>query len=587
MLFMTTTVLWVSLSAVEVTAQNTPQHGTDHENENVNVDENDDHVDDAGCKGGTCPTPTGMYGDNPYRTKDESFCGLWMGPSPIKNEEEHGFGLGLFTGIPIPMGKTIEQTFFGHGEILLAIYASDSIYNSHPPLREYIWDEDNIPEIAVEYPDLMTGLFVPGLASLAPCTSQNYNLKLAGHGTDADKARWSATSDDGGVHRSTHPQAGAFSYRHNVTYVAVRDIAPGEELTVECSDSNFDGGAYYLSRYSPDDNSNVVCLDQNLRVETSSPLTDARGLGVFAKRPLSSGTVLTSTPLVPIHRLEMDIHDDDIGDKQLMLNYVYGHPESDLLLLPNGPIVNYINHHPTHPNAQIQWHTLREGHTKEATGGNGANDGIGLIDRRQEYHHPELLSIPAELVAKIHGKGLFMDIVATRDLAEGEEIFLDYGKDWQQAWHRHKVNFETHVRPKLPDDDVNYQSAERIVASRMDGTPWKTPLEETLDPYPSNVETFCFYEQHDDDDSDNNNKSDSERKNRVASHGWRKFSWNDHPSHPCFRPCTVTERLDGGSDGGAEPTYTVEMYKVDNPRVMYYCTIGYVLHRFLELYQFY
>jgi hypothetical protein len=182
----------------------------------------DDEVDANGCKGGTCPSPAASYSSNP------NGCGLWMGPSPIKSEEEHGFGLGLFTGVAIPKGRTVEETFFGHGEVLLAIYGSDSIYDEHPPLREYVWDEDNIPEIAVEYPDKMTALFIPGLASLAPCTSQNYNLKLAGHGTDRDKARWSATSDDGGVHRSTHPQAGAFSYRHNVTYVAVRDIAPGE-----------------------------------------------------------------------------------------------------------------------------------------------------------------------------------------------------------------------------------------------------------------------------------------------------------------------------------------------------------------------
>lgn len=185
-------------------------------------------ANDNGCKGGTCPLPSSSVTNGP--SNDDENCGLWMGPSPIKNAEEHGFGLGIFTGKRITEGTPIESSFFGHGEILLPLYASEKVFDDHPPLREYIWDEDNMPEVAVEYPDLMTALFIPGLAALAPCTSQNYNLELAGRGTDYDKPRWSAMSDDGGVHRAIHPQAGSFSYRHNVTYVAVRDIAPGEGM---------------------------------------------------------------------------------------------------------------------------------------------------------------------------------------------------------------------------------------------------------------------------------------------------------------------------------------------------------------------
>lgn len=155
-------------------------------------------------------------------------CTLWMGPSPIKNAEEHGFGLGMFTGKAIAAGTPIESTFYGHGEILLPIFGTEAIFDKHPPLREYIWEEDNMPEIPVEYPDTMTALFIPGIASLAPCTSKNFNLELVGRGSETDKRRWSAVNDDAGVHRNIHPQAGAFSYRHNVTYVAARDIAPGE-----------------------------------------------------------------------------------------------------------------------------------------------------------------------------------------------------------------------------------------------------------------------------------------------------------------------------------------------------------------------
>ncbi|KAL3907836.1 MAG: hypothetical protein SGARI_003345, partial [Bacillariaceae sp.] len=336
-----------------------------------------DNNQKEGCKGGTCPMPSESTANSPGGPDK---CGLWLGPSPIKNAEEHGFGLGVFTGVAIQEGTPIEPTFFGHGEILLPHFGTDDIYEKHPPLREYIWEEDNMPEIAVEYPDTLTALIIPGIASIAPCTSQNFNLQIAGRGSEQDAKRWSAVTDEHDVHRATDPQSGAFSYRHNVTYVAVRNIAPGEELVIQCSDSDYDGGAYYLSRYSPEDNS-VVCLDSNMRVAKTTS-AEAKGMGVFAKRDMKKDAVITSTPLVPIERNDMKIWDPDqdpVNDQQLMLNYEFGHPDSDLLLLPTGPMVNFLNHNQIAPNAEIRWHKVKDQHQDE-----------GSLQRRQEYHHPEL-----------------------------------------------------------------------------------------------------------------------------------------------------------------------------------------------------
>jgi len=107
-------------------------------------------AEDSGCNGGTCPFPANMpasgapgskMGSNAGGTgKDnDGECGLWMGPSPIKQAEDHGFGLGIFTGKAIPKGTAIESVY-GHGELLLPIFGSDDIYDQHPPIREYIWD---------------------------------------------------------------------------------------------------------------------------------------------------------------------------------------------------------------------------------------------------------------------------------------------------------------------------------------------------------------------------------------------------------------------------------------------------------------
>ena len=130
----------------------------------------------------------------------------------------------MFTGKAIPKGATVEGLFYGtqeedeFGEVLLPLLGSKDIMFRHPPLREVLWDEDNIPEVAVEYPDTMTGLFVPGLAAIAPCTAVNFNLKILGKGNNPDISREAAVSYTAGVHRSTHATAGSFSYHSNIQY---------------------------------------------------------------------------------------------------------------------------------------------------------------------------------------------------------------------------------------------------------------------------------------------------------------------------------------------------------------------------------
>ena len=32
---------------------------------------------------------------------------------------------------------------------------------------------------------------------------------------------------------------------------------------------------------------------------------------------------------------------------------------------------------------------------------------------------------------------LVFDLVATRDIAAGEEIYLDYGQEWEDAWNQY------------------------------------------------------------------------------------------------------------------------------------------------------
>lgn len=470
----------------------------------------------ADCQGGTCPSPVNI---------NDAECGLWLGPSTIKNAEDHGFGLGMFTGRFIPKGSTVESLYSVGGEVLIPIFAS-RIYKTNPPLREYVWSADNMPEIPTENRHGTTSLFIPGLAAFAPCTSQNYNLELS-------SSTGGAVVDSDSVHRARNPTAGSFSYRHNVTYTAVRDIVPGEELTVYCSDDNFDGGAYFLSSFQSSDDA-VVCLDNNLRIDISTIAGAGRGL--FAKRNISEGSVITSTPLVPIHRKALDIVIKDkespaISPKQLILNYCYGHPNSDLLLLPYGPLASHFNH-ALRANAVLRWHNLTE-----------TNEEL----RRKQFHHPEVFQLPADEVAETHRKGLMMDIVALRHIKANEEVLLDYGPEWTEAY---KAQVDA-----WPQEGDTYMSASNYVASSARAV-LRTEDEQKSDPYPDNLRTMCFYSKH--------------IPNPKPGEDHEEYStFNEGEENKCIRPCIILQRYEEDS----RALYTVKMSPSDNAGVPRKCRL--------------
>jgi SET domain len=195
------------------------------------------------------------------------------------------------------------------------------------------------------------------------------------------------------------------------------------------------GGAFYLS--SPNAvrkidwlEENGLCMD-NIRPGPST--VPYAGRGAFARRKIPKGGLVAPVPLIQIPDEEvLDMHkvkpvtfegtDEEEQEetvfvreegenskttgKQLLLNYCWGHPESSVLLFPTGMAVNYINHNSdkSKVNAKMIW--------------------SDHPSNRKEW----LKIPPEELVEKGNDyMGLLMELVATQDIEEGDEIFLDYG----------------------------------------------------------------------------------------------------------------------------------------------------------------
>ena len=231
-----------------------------------------------------------------------------------------------------------------------------------------------------------------------------------------------------------------------------------------------------------------------------STIPDA-GRGAFASRDLPKGTVVGYAPLVHIGvkgdeitkvvyngesqhgvdrfeyrfadiqeeprldelKEEAKKHKNRYEKEDLVINYTFGHRNSTLMLTPYGAMVNYINH-------------------KSAKDGDGPNVRIQWPDRELIAHKPDWLDKPLEFLRDSIDKiGLSFDYVALRDIKEGEEIFMDYGDEWDAAWKEHVANW---VPPK--------NAAEYVHASKFNPEYLSTASELAEKPYPWNLHTLCF-----------------------------------------------------------------------------------------------
>jgi hypothetical protein len=199
------------------------------------------------------------------------------------------------------------------------------------------------------------------------------------------------------------------------------------------------------------------------------------GEGAFAKRRLPNGTVITGSPLWTIENehyfdlagLFTDNDDGGVGEsnrshrKQILYNYCFGHDEIDLLFAPYAAFgALFINH----------------------GSGQKANVGVQWAKPGTLRHDPSLFELsPHQVVEKIKlGPQLGIEYIALNDIEKGEELFLDYGKKWEDAWDTHVKNWRP-VKGATIASDWNRAFVE----------PVRTKDEELRNPYPASIVVRC------------------------------------------------------------------------------------------------
>jgi hypothetical protein len=292
-----------------------------------------------------------------------------------------------------------------------------------------------------------------------------------------------------------------------------------------------------------------MCMDNLLARPSTIPMA---GQGGFAQRTIRAGEFVAPAPLLQImDRDALTLYDADNNPNgtQLLLNYCFGHAESTLLLCPNTNVV-LINScsirtrecGPEGPNAEYRW----------ATGWDPSSDKW----RKMSF----------EELANQKARGLAFEIFALRDIHPGEEVFIDYGEEWEEAWARHLARW---TPASLP---VGWASPDRWVSAKVANEDMGPILPELISgdlretvhhPY---LFTGCQYWETRDDlhpvytkPRDWYHMSDEDVLDRYSDPG-DQFCEGEHRLYPYHRdashwPCTVVEH------NHEEDTYLVRIHR--------------------------
>lgn len=251
---------------------------------------------------------------------------------------------------------------------------------------------------------------------------------------------------------------------------------------------------------------NGYCQD-NLVVGIST--IEHAGRGAFATRSMKRGEVVSAMPLVVLNQgrsaltikeeagenLSGSTNKEYAESYQLLLNYMLEHPQSSALFFPAGAGNNYINHGGMNANVKMIWST---------------KDWSKIEDSRETG---------LENLVQIGPIDMIVELVATRPINMGEEVLLDYGDDWANAWKVHVSKWK-----KATENADFYKSAMTLneVHHSVGKPPKPFPIngDKVDDKIEKNVELRCHLVYDDEKIEKIRNKDGSRTK---------VYPWIPHP----------------------------------------------------------
>ena len=213
---------------------------------------------------------------------------------------------------------------------------------------------------------------------------------------------------------AVHDQFEAYSTYTTVSYKFANSTLPGEEIF-----TSYGGDDWFADRDmpvgmemfpEPYDLGHLkevgFCLSHVAVAESTFILA---GNGLFARKDFKKGEIVSISPVLLLPFDEVL----DTAESSLLVNYVISKPRAKVALLPVAlPVM--ANHEISGiANMEISWFAWH-----------------GRSIKR-------LLDMPIDALMAAPFAQLDLQYVATRDIAAGEELSIDYGLRWMAAWAEH------------------------------------------------------------------------------------------------------------------------------------------------------
>ena len=187
------------------------------------------------------------------------------------------------------------------------------------------------------------------------------------------------------------------------------------------------------------------------------------GRGAFARYDIPKNTIVAPAPVQIYYNRSAFAQQ---VPEALFVNYCFQPEGTNMLLFPYGPGVNLINH------------------------GSGEKANVRVQWSHHYVSHATWLSLPYDQFQQMDYPGaLLVEYIALREIEQGEELYLDYGSDWEEAWNTHVASWKPYEKIK------NYTYVEEINRTE----PFRTIEEQKKEPYGPNLRTVCMTENWDRD----------------------------------------------------------------------------------------
>jgi hypothetical protein len=159
------------------------------------------------------------------------------------------------------------------------------------------------------------------------------------------------------------------------------------------------------------------CVSDVFVAESPMHLTN---FGLFAKRDFKEGEIVTISPLLSLPAEEVG----QMKHESVLQNYCIATADSKIALLPIG-YGAIINHH-AKPNLVMDWFVWNPQSATDMNTTERIDLGAELLQKSLGHDVNFLLNAPFST--------LDMKYTALRDIQKGEELTIDYGSEWINAW---------------------------------------------------------------------------------------------------------------------------------------------------------